>query len=99
MREEIARPLHPNRDPLFLYALLRLGPERFFWYVRYHHLCMDGFGGALIAKRVAQIYSSLARNDSSVPPSTFQSSFNLSMKKKNIVALGAAVIAHTGWQP
>ena len=70
MREDLARPLQPNRDPLFLYALLRLGPERFFWYVRYHHFCMDGFGGALIAKRVAQIYSSLAQNDV-VPPCYF----------------------------
>jgi hypothetical protein len=56
MREDLARPLQPNRAPLFLYALLRLGPERFFWYVRYHHLCMDGFGGALIAKRAAHIF-------------------------------------------
>ena len=76
MREETARPLQLNQDPLFLYALLRLGPERFFWYVRYHHLCMDGFGGALIAKRVAQIYSSLARNES-ITPSTFESSLDL----------------------
>ena len=76
MRKDLMRPLDPNRDSLFLYALLRLGPERFFWYVRYHHLCMDGFGGALIAKRVAQVYSSLVQN-SSVPPATFQSSFNL----------------------
>ena len=76
MRKDLMRPLDPNRDSLFLYALLRLGPERFFWYVRYHHLCMDGFGGALIAKRVAQIYSSLVQNGS-VPPATFQSSFNL----------------------
>ncbi len=76
MREDLARPLQLNRDPLFLYALLRLGPERFFWYVRYHHLCMDGFGGALIAKRAAQIYSSLAQNDV-VPPSTFHSSLDL----------------------
>ena len=72
----------PNRDSLFLYALLRLGPERFFWYVRYHHLCMDGFGGALIAKRVAQVYSSLVQNGS-VPPATFQSSFNLIDEEEN----------------
>ena len=76
MRKDLMRPLQPNRDSLFLYALLRIGPERFFWYVRYHHLCMDGFGGALIAKRAAQIYSSLAQNEA-VPPSTFQSSFDL----------------------
>ena len=76
MRNDLMRPLQPNRDSLFLYALLRIGPERFFWYVRYHHLCMDGFGGAMIAKRAAQIYSSLAQNDA-VPPSTFQSSFDL----------------------
>jgi len=76
MHEDLELPLHLDQSPLFLYALLRLGPERFFWYVRYHHLCMDGFGGALIAKRVAQIYSALAQNGS-VPPSSFHSSIDL----------------------
>jgi NRPS condensation-like uncharacterized protein len=98
MREEIARPLRPNQDSLFLYALLRVGPERFFWYVRYHHLCTDGFGGALIAKRVAQIYSSLARNEN-ISPSTFESSLDLLDEEKNIAALDAAVIASIGCQP
>ena len=73
MREDLARPVQPNQDPLFFYALLHLGPDRFFWYVRYHHVCMDGFGGALIAKRAAEIYSALAQNDT-VPPCTFESS-------------------------
>jgi nonribosomal peptide synthetase DhbF len=56
MREDLARPVQLNRDPLFFCALLRLSPARFFWYVRYHHLCMDGFSGALIAKRATVIY-------------------------------------------
>ncbi|MFL6311057.1 MAG: amino acid adenylation domain-containing protein [Terriglobales bacterium] len=76
MREDLARPVQPDLEPLFFYALLRLGPERFFWYVRYHHLCMDGFGGALIAKRAAEIYSALVQNNP-VPPCTFQPSLNL----------------------
>ncbi len=76
MRDNLARPVQPDREPLFFYALLRLGPDRVFWYVRYHHLCMDGFGGALIAKRAAEIYSALAQNNP-VPPCTFQSSLNL----------------------
>ena len=82
MREDLARPLQPNRDLLFLYALLRLGPEHFVWYVRYHHLCMDGFGGALIAKRAAQIYSALVQNGSA-PHAAFRSSFDLLDEEEN----------------
>jgi hypothetical protein len=59
LRDDLARAVDPTRDPLFHYALLRLSHERFFWYARYHHLCMDGVGGALLARRVAALYSAL----------------------------------------
>src|SRR5215472_11971582 len=60
MREDRARLVDPSRDPLFAYALFHLSPERFFWYARYHHLCLDGFSGALLARRAAAVYSALA---------------------------------------
>ena len=59
MREDLSRPVQLEREPLFCYALLQLAKEHFLWFVRYHHIAMDGFGAALISKRVAEIYSGL----------------------------------------
>ena len=70
MRKDLSRPVQMERESLFGYALLQLAKEHFLWYVRYHHIAMDGFGGALIAKRVAGIYSGLVRQ-SEIRPSHF----------------------------
>src|SRR4051812_42075344 len=59
MRAELARPVDLTCGPLFAYALLKAAADRFFWYSRYHHIVMDGFGFALVARRVADVYSSL----------------------------------------
>ena len=60
MKRDREQALDLARHPLFLYALFRLGAGRFLWYARYHHICMDGFGGALVARRVAEVYSALS---------------------------------------
>ncbi|HZU31810.1 MAG TPA: amino acid adenylation domain-containing protein, partial [Candidatus Angelobacter sp.] len=82
MREETARPIDFDHDLLFTYALLRLAPEHFLWYVRYHHICMDGAGGALIAKRAAQIYSELVE-EGSASQKDFPSSLELNDEEEN----------------
>ena len=38
----------------------RSRPGRFFWYARYHHLVMDGYGMWLVARRAAEFYTQLA---------------------------------------
>ena len=60
MRADLSRPINLLRDPLFRFAVLRLSATRLFWYQRYHHVLNDGFGGWLIARRVGEIYTSLA---------------------------------------
>src|SRR5262245_6977986 len=60
MRSDLAKPADLIRGPLFTYALFKAAPDRFFWYSRYHHILMDGFGFALLARRVAHVYSALA---------------------------------------
>lgn len=51
---------HPNLDWWRHSAvLLKKGPDQFTWYVRYHHMLMDGFGMWLIAQHVAHTYTSL----------------------------------------
>lgn len=46
--------------PLFASALLRLGAARTLWYLRVHHVALDGFGYVLLAQRVADLYSANA---------------------------------------
>ncbi|UUM20783.1 condensation domain-containing protein [Mycoavidus sp. SF9855] len=57
MRADYEQPADLLHSPLFCYALLKVAPERFFWYQRTHHIVMDGVGFALIAQRMAQVYS------------------------------------------
>ncbi|MFC8490310.1 amino acid adenylation domain-containing protein [Streptomyces sp. NPDC057235] len=45
------------------FALLRLGPRLHYWYVRYHHIAVDGLGGSLFARTVADFYARAARGE------------------------------------
>ncbi len=68
MRAAMAQVVDVRREPLFAYALLRTGDERYVWYARYHHLCTDGFGISLVARRVAAAYSALVAGRSPEVP-------------------------------
>ncbi|MEV6816452.1 amino acid adenylation domain-containing protein, partial [Micromonospora sp. NPDC051296] len=59
MRADLETVVDPLRDPLLRQAAIRIGPDRVLWYVRYHHLQLDGFGQALYCRRVAEVYSAL----------------------------------------
>ena len=59
MKADLARPIDPVRGPLFGFALFKASATRFFWYARYHHIVLDGFGMWLVARRVAEVYSAL----------------------------------------
>ncbi|GHC63193.1 non-ribosomal peptide synthetase [Streptomyces cinnamoneus] len=63
MDAELAGPVDPLTDPLFLFALLKVGEDRHFWFYRYHHLLADGYTVVLIAQRVPQIYTALASGE------------------------------------
>src|SRR3954471_21490591 len=67
MRADLAKPVDLTCGPLFAYALLKAAADRFFWYSRYHHIVMDGFGFALVARRVADVYSSLVAGRAAEP--------------------------------
>ncbi|NEW06374.1 amino acid adenylation domain-containing protein [Paenibacillus sp. SYP-B3998] len=60
MKADLSQPVDLRSGPLFTEALFRLGPDRFFWYQRIHHIVMDGFGFSLLAQRVARNYTALA---------------------------------------
>ncbi|MEV4921455.1 amino acid adenylation domain-containing protein [Streptomyces roseoverticillatus] len=61
MEADLARPLDLASVPLFTCALFKAAPDRFFWYQRVHHLVMDGYGAALVIRRLCDIYTSLSR--------------------------------------
>ena len=60
MNADLAKPIDLTNGQLFAYALLKVAPDRFFWYSRYHHIVMDGYCLALIARRMADVYTALA---------------------------------------
>ncbi|MFG2880673.1 amino acid adenylation domain-containing protein [Streptomyces sp. NPDC048337] len=64
---DLARPMDPARDPLFSFGLIRLAPDRFWWCHTYHHAVMDGFGFALVARRVAEVYTAAAAGRAAGP--------------------------------
>jgi hypothetical protein len=49
-------PLWASDSPLFSTALLRLGPDHFRWYLRFLPMVMDAFSGALLLRRIAEVY-------------------------------------------
>ncbi|MFD8493124.1 amino acid adenylation domain-containing protein [Amycolatopsis sp. NPDC059657] len=66
MAQDVARPVALDTDVLFQHAVLRLSERKLWWYHRVHHILLDGYGLSLVARRVAQVYTALARGD--VPP-------------------------------
>ncbi|WP_449066668.1 condensation domain-containing protein, partial [Planomonospora algeriensis] len=58
MRTDLESPF-PG-DELVATALLRVADDRYFWYLRCHHVVMDGYSGPMVAKRLAEVYTALA---------------------------------------
>ncbi|WSQ13144.1 amino acid adenylation domain-containing protein [Streptomyces sp. NBC_01231] len=45
---------------LFSHALITLGPDRFIWFLRAHHIVLDGYSYKQVARRLADTYTALA---------------------------------------
>ncbi|CAM3907686.1 Dimodular nonribosomal peptide synthase [Vibrio aerogenes CECT 7868] len=59
----LAQPFDLENGPLYSFALLRISPDKFWYQPCFHHLVMDGFGGAVFSARVAEIYNALIQGD------------------------------------
>ncbi|MFG3697370.1 amino acid adenylation domain-containing protein [Micromonospora sp. NPDC047620] len=81
MRADLTRPVDLTRGPLFTQALFAVAPDRWFWYHAYHHILIDGAGGALLERRVAEVYTALAEGRP-VPPSPFGSVLDLHREQR-----------------
>ncbi|MEU1470613.1 amino acid adenylation domain-containing protein [Streptomyces sp. NPDC005761] len=55
--------VHRLDAPHHHFALLRLGRRLHYWYVRFHHIVVDGLGGAVFARTVADLYGRAVRGE------------------------------------
>ncbi|MFF7070322.1 amino acid adenylation domain-containing protein [Streptomyces pseudovenezuelae] len=60
MADALGVPLAPERGRMFSLALIRVEDGRHLWFLRGHHVAMDGFSGALFVRRAAAVYTALA---------------------------------------
>ncbi|MFG1791374.1 amino acid adenylation domain-containing protein [Nocardia sp. NPDC049149] len=72
MDQDVATPVELTGDILFAHIVFRLGPRRTLWYHRVHHILLDGYGMALIARRVAELYTA-GTTGAEPPPCAFGS--------------------------
>nr|ATY72525.1 non-ribosomal peptide synthetase [Streptomyces thioluteus] len=70
MARDMDRPVDLTREPVFGHALFRIAEDHFLWYHRVHHIALDGFGLALVARRVAETYTALVE-DAPLAPNGF----------------------------
>ena len=59
MRSDLGRAVDLSSDVPFGFALFKAAEDRYFWYARYHHIVMDGYGMWLVARRLAEVYTRL----------------------------------------
>lgn len=72
MRADLATPVDLHTGPLFATELIRIesngpGADRHLWYLRSHHIALDGFGYLLLIHRVAEAYSAYRRGEEPPP--------------------------------
>jgi enterobactin synthetase component F len=67
MMTELTRPIDLANDPLWVSALLKAADDRYFWYHRAHHIVCDGYGGGLVARRLAEVYTARAEGREPAP--------------------------------
>ena len=70
MLDEIQAPTDIATDPLWGGALIKLADDHYCWFHRVHHVVIDGFGGGLMARRLAEVYNHRALG-TPLPPCPF----------------------------
>ncbi|MFD6158646.1 non-ribosomal peptide synthase/polyketide synthase [Nocardia sp. NPDC060256] len=57
MRTDASAPIDLLTDRLFAGAVLRIAEHRYFWYLRVHHIVLDGYGALTNMMRIAERYT------------------------------------------
>ncbi|WIX90621.1 non-ribosomal peptide synthetase [Amycolatopsis sp. DG1A-15b] len=67
MHEDMRHPFSLEDFPLFRGALIKLGPQRHFWYLTTHHLIGDGFSAMICHRRLGELYNALLAGEDPGP--------------------------------
>lgn len=59
--QDLATPLDLATDRLVAHRLYIVGNDSYLWYLRVHHVLIDGYGTSLLTDRIADLYSSRVR--------------------------------------
>src|SRR5512139_25615 len=59
MEADLDEPIDLMGERLYRMALLRVAADRHLWYLRAHHIAIDGYSGPIINGRMAEIYTAL----------------------------------------
>ncbi|UXI03297.1 condensation domain-containing protein [Photobacterium sp. TY1-4] len=74
MQADVDAPLNLLSQPLSAQWLIKLDPSRYLWYIRAHHIVMDGFGMTLLEQRCATLYAHfLGQGEAGAPFNAFAS--------------------------
>ncbi|WP_432031254.1 amino acid adenylation domain-containing protein [Streptomyces antibioticus] len=85
IRRDLAIPCDLVTGPLFSHALITVAPDRHLWFLRAHHILLDGYSYKLVARRLADTYSALAAGEEP-PPSRFESVTRLRDEEESYLA-------------
>jgi enterobactin synthetase component F len=67
MMRDVMQRVDLAKGPLWASALLKASDDCYFWYQRAHHIVYDGYGGGLVARRLAELYTAYARGTDPQP--------------------------------
>ncbi len=67
MMHEVTQPVDLRNDPMWVSALLKASDDCYIWYQRAHHIVYDGYGGGLVARRLAELYTAYIRGEAPSP--------------------------------
>ncbi|MCX5192879.1 amino acid adenylation domain-containing protein [Streptomyces sp. NBC_00249] len=97
MAEDLGRVPDLLTERPFSFALFRLSADRHLWYHGYHHIVMDGFGAALFARRVAELYTA-ATHGETAPAGRFGTMGELLLEEKEYDSSAAFKQDEEFWQ-
>ncbi|MCX4783677.1 non-ribosomal peptide synthetase [Streptomyces sp. NBC_01264] len=67
MRADLNRPVDLTAGGLSTFALIKLADRRFLYFHRFHHLVIDGVAGAMVGRRIAELYTALEEGRAAAP--------------------------------
>ncbi|MFT4393892.1 amino acid adenylation domain-containing protein [Gordonia lacunae] len=67
MVRDYTTPLDLLADHLMTSIVYRVGDEHYIWYLRAHHIALDGFAAVTMVRRITELYNAAVRGDPAPP--------------------------------